>query len=60
VESFAGAIRRVLASPGFKFFLICGLIVLLLIPLLLVWALIMEREQRAAGVGHEVGRAWGD
>lgn len=60
MESIAVAIRRVLGSPGFKFFLICGLILLLLIPLLLVWALISEREQRAAGVRHEVAREWGD
>ncbi|HEY7669063.1 MAG TPA: inner membrane CreD family protein, partial [Hyphomicrobium sp.] len=60
MESIAGAIRRFLGSPGFKFFLICGLILLLLIPLLLVWALITEREQRAAGVRYEVAREWGD
>jgi inner membrane protein len=60
LESVADAIRRFLGSPGFKFFLICGLIVLLLIPLLLVWALITEREQRAAGVRYEVAREWGD
>jgi inner membrane protein len=59
VESIAGALRRFLGSPGFKFFLICGLVLLLLIPLLLVWALIEEREQRAEGVRQEVAREWG-
>jgi len=59
VDSIAAAIRRMFASPGFKFFLICGLVLLLLIPLLLVWALISEREQRAEGVRQEVAREWG-
>jgi len=59
VESIVVAIRRFLASPGFKFFLICGLILLLLIPLLLVWALVSERENRAAGVRLDVAREWG-
>ncbi len=59
MESFAGAARRFLASPGFKFFLICGLVLLLLIPLLLVWALITDREGRAASVRLDVAREWG-
>jgi inner membrane protein len=53
------AVRRFLNSPGFKFFLICGLVLALLIPLLLVWALVSEREQRADGVRQEVAREWG-
>jgi inner membrane protein len=40
VESIAAALGRIFGSPGFKFFLICGLVLLLAIPLLLVWALI--------------------
>jgi inner membrane protein len=59
VESIVVAIRRFLGSPGFKFFLICGLILLLLIPLLLVWALVSERENRAAEVRGDVAREWG-
>jgi inner membrane protein len=59
VDSIAAAVRRVLGSPGFKFFLICGLIILLLIPLLLVWALITEREGRAESVRDDVAREWG-
>jgi len=59
VDSIAAAIRRMFGSPGFKFFLICGLVLLLLIPLLIVWALISEREQRAEGVRQEVAREWG-
>ena len=53
------AVRRFLNSSGFKFFLICGLVLALLIPLLLVWALVSEREQRAEGVRQEVAREWG-
>jgi len=59
VESISAAIRRVFGSPGFKFFLICGLVLLLAIPLLLVWALIEERENRAASVRGDVAREWG-
>jgi inner membrane protein len=59
VESVVVVVRRFLNSPGFKFFLICGLVLVLLIPLLLVWALVEERQQRAEGVRHEVAREWG-
>lgn len=59
VESVVVAVRRFLNSPGFKFFLICGLVLVLLIPLLLVWALVEERQQRAEGVRQEVAREWG-
>ena len=53
MESLTAAIGRLLGSPAFKFFLICGLILVLTIPLLLVWGLIGEREQRAEGVTPE-------
>jgi inner membrane protein len=56
---FVEAVRRALRSPAFKFFLVCFLILLLLIPLLLVNALIQEREGRAQAVRGEVGRLWG-
>jgi inner membrane protein len=59
VESIGVAIGRFLGSPGFKFFLICALALLLSIPLLLVWALIGEREQRAEGVRQDIAREWG-
>jgi len=59
VESLTAAIGRLLGSPAFKFFLICGLILVLTIPLLLVWGLIGEREQRAEGVRQSVAREWG-
>ena len=59
MESLTAAIGRLLGSPAFKFFLICGLILVLTIPLLLVWGLIGEREQRAEGVRQSVAREWG-
>src|SRR5512139_1759600 len=53
------ALRRALRSPAFKFFLTVFLILLLTVPLLLVYALIWERESRAQAVRHEVGTLWG-
>ena len=53
------ALRRALRSPAFKFFLTVFLILLLTIPLLLVYALIWERESRAQAVRNEIGRLWG-
>lgn len=46
-------------SPGFKFFLISFLILLLLVPLLLVYGLVSEREGRANSVQADVARTWG-
>ena len=59
MESISAAIGRLLGSPAFKFFLICGLILMLTIPLLLVWGLVSDREQRAEGVRQDVAREWG-
>jgi inner membrane protein len=56
---FLEGMGRVLRSPAFKFVLILVLIILLLVPLLLVYALIWERESRAQGVRREVGQLWG-
>lgn len=60
MESVAGSIRRFLGSPGFKFFLICGLILALMIPMLFVWFMVEEREHRARDVRQEVAREWGE
>jgi inner membrane protein len=46
-------------SPAFKIGLISFLILLLMIPLLLVHALVYERESRARQVRQEVGQTWG-
>ena len=59
MESLTAALGRLLGSPAFKFFLICGLILVLGIPLLIVWGLIGEREQRAAEVRQTVAQEWG-
>lgn len=53
------AAGRVSRSPAFKFVLILFLILLLLVPLFLVYALIWERESRAQSVRREVGQLWG-
>lgn len=50
---------RVARSPGFKFFLVSFLIVLLLVPLVMVIGLVAEREGRAREVVREVSRTWG-
>src|SRR5262245_54750318 len=59
MREFLEALRRALRSPAFKFFLTVFLILLLTIPLLLVYALISERESTAQAVHSEVGRLWG-
>jgi inner membrane protein len=53
------SIGRVIKSPAFKFFLICTLILMLLVPLLIVQGLVGERAGRAEEVGAEVARTWG-
>lgn len=50
---------RVARSPGFKFFLIAFLILLLLVPLLIVAGLVSEREGRSREVERDVARTWG-
>ena len=57
--AFIEAARRFTGSPGFKFFLILLLILLLTIPMLLVYALIWDRESRAQGIKREVSQVWG-
>jgi inner membrane protein len=59
VDSISISLRQVLGSPGFKFFLIAGLILLLTIPLLLVWVMIEERAQHASGVASQIAQEWG-
>lgn len=47
-------------SPGAKFFMIAGLILLLTVPLLLVWVLIEERAQHATSVSSQIAQEWGE
>lgn len=59
METVSTAIGQALRSPGFKFFLIAALILVLTIPLLLVWVLIEERAQHATGVAAQIAEEWG-
>jgi inner membrane protein len=47
------------ASPAAKFFLVGGLIVLLLVPLMLVKGLVDERAAYADGARAEIAQGWG-
>ncbi|MEZ5776710.1 MAG: cell envelope integrity protein CreD, partial [Hyphomicrobiaceae bacterium] len=58
VDTMAGALGRLVRSPAFKFFLIGGLLLLLAIPLLLVYALIDERVGRQGEVSADLARSW--
>lgn len=60
MDSFSTAIGQALRSPGFKFFIIAALILLLTIPLLLVWVLIEDRAQHATGVASQIAQEWGE
>jgi inner membrane protein len=59
MTSATDAISNMLRSPAFKFFLIGGLVIVLLVPLFLVMALVSERMGRANEVQNEVSRYWG-
>jgi inner membrane protein len=59
MEQLFEAIQRLTRSPAFKFFLVAFLILLLLVPLVLVFGLVHEREGRARQVQGEVARVWG-
>ncbi len=48
-----------LRSPGFKFFLVGALVVLLTIPLAMVWLLLSERQGRANEVQGQIAADWG-
>jgi inner membrane protein len=57
--TFADIWSRVARSPGFKFFLVCLLVLLVAIPLLIVWAVVSDRSQRASSVQREIAAVWG-
>jgi inner membrane protein len=57
--TFTEGLSRLVRSPGFKFFLICFLILLLGIPLAIVWFLVDEREGRANAARYEIAQHWG-
>ncbi|MCR9243118.1 MAG: cell envelope integrity protein CreD [Rhodobiaceae bacterium] len=53
------SLRPSLHSPGVKFFVICGLTLALMIPMLFVWMLIEDRQSYEAQVVQEVAESWG-
>lgn len=53
------ATGRFVRSPGFKFFTLGVLSLLLLIPASLVWLLVSEREDRARDVARDIAQTWG-
>jgi inner membrane protein len=57
--SFIDSLGRLTRSPGFKFFLVGLLVLLLMIPLAFIWFLVSERETRANAVRMEVAQLWG-
>jgi inner membrane protein len=57
--SFIDGLGRLARSPGFKFFLVGLLVLLLMIPLAFIWFLVSERETRANAVRTEVAQLWG-
>lgn len=56
---FTDAVGRFVRSPAFKFFVIGGLILLLMIPLMIVYGLVYERQSNARTVSREVAGNWG-
>lgn len=50
---------RVARSPAFKFFLVSFLVLLLLVPLVMVIALVSDREGRSRSVMSEIANTWG-
>lgn len=53
------AVGQFVRSPAFKLMLISILVLILLVPIVLVSALVGDREQRADGVRAEVAGLWG-
>jgi inner membrane protein len=54
-----GGWSRMWRSPGFKFFVVGALVILLTIPLALVWLITSERQSRANMVQSEIAADWG-
>ncbi len=57
--TFTESLGRFARTPGFKFFLVLLLVLILMIPLGLIWFLVTERETRANAVKAEVAELWG-
>lgn len=57
--SGTGSFSRLMASPAFKFIVLGVLTLALMIPLLLVYLIVDERERYSRQAISEVGRSWG-
>ncbi len=55
----ANGARSFLSSPTAKLFVIGFIVFILLIPLMMVWALLSDREKRAGEVEGDVSQSWG-
>jgi inner membrane protein len=58
-STFLESFGRFTRSPGFKFFFVLLLVILLMIPLGLIWFLVTERAARARAVTADVASLWG-
>lgn len=59
ISSGGGGWSRMFRSPGFKFFLVGALVILLTIPLALVWLVLYDRQSRAQSVQSQIAADWG-
>jgi len=50
---------RLMRSPAVKLFSIGFIVLVLMIPLLMVWGLLSDRERRADDVAGEISNSWG-
>ena len=57
--SASGSFSRLLSTPAFKFIVLGILTLVLMIPLLLVYFIVDERESYSRQASAEVGRKWG-
>lgn len=55
----SGTVSKLMASPAFKFIVLGVLTLVLMIPLLLVYLVVDERERYSRQATTEVGRKWG-
>ncbi len=57
--SSSGSFSRIMSTPAFKFIVLGVLTIALMIPLLLVYLVVDERERYSAKAVADVGRMWG-
>lgn len=59
MSGFAERVSRFASTPGFKFFLVATLVLILAIPMAFVWYAVSDRGSRAAEVERNVATSWG-